>query len=53
MDENQEPIRIAQFRKTLDAVGVNYAIHVHDLAIQSAQEEVEQGLAGRRIWLPL
>ena len=43
MAEIQEPVHINQLRKTLDAAGIHYAIHVHSLAIQSAQDGVEQG----------
>lgn len=46
MDENQEPVRITQLRETLAAVGVPYAIHVRDLAVQSAHDGVEQGFGG-------
>lgn len=43
MAEIQEPVHINQLRKTLDAAGIHYAINVHSLAIQSAQDGVEQG----------
>jgi len=46
MTENQEPVRIVQLRETLDSARIHYIIHVHDLAIQSAQDGVDQGFGG-------
>jgi prolyl-tRNA editing enzyme YbaK/EbsC (Cys-tRNA(Pro) deacylase) len=43
---NQEPIRIRQLRNTLDVAGIHYTIHIRGLAIQSAQDGVEQGFGG-------
>lgn len=42
----QEPIQLTRLKEALDAAGINYAIHVHSFAIQSAQDGVEQGLGG-------
>ena len=46
MAEIQEPVRIIQLRKTLDAAGIHYVIHAHSLAVHSAQDGVEQGFGG-------
>jgi prolyl-tRNA editing enzyme YbaK/EbsC (Cys-tRNA(Pro) deacylase) len=46
MTENQEPVRIVQLKETLDSARIHYIIHVHDLAIQSAQDGVDQGFGG-------
>ena len=43
---DQEPSQISQLKETLDAAGIHYAIHVHNLAIQSAQDGVKQGFCG-------
>lgn len=42
----QEPIQISRLKETLDAAGINYVIHVHSLAVHSAQDGVEQGFGG-------
>ena len=46
MAEIQEPVRVIQLRKSLDAAGIHYIIHVHSLAVHSAQDGVEQGFGG-------
>lgn len=40
---DQEPVQLSRLKETLDAAGVHYVIHAHSLAIQSAQDGVEQG----------
>ena len=40
---DQKQIQLSQLAETLDAAEINYVIHVRSLAIQSAQDGVEQG----------
>lgn len=40
---DQEPIQLRRLKETLDAAGINYVIHAHSVAIQSAQDGVAQG----------
>ena len=43
---NQHSTPVDRLRETLDAAGINYTIHAHDQAIESAQDGVERGVGG-------
>ena len=43
---DREPIQLIRLKETLDAAGIHYTIHVHSIAIPSAQDGVEQGFGG-------